>query len=56
VYRSRLSVLLHGGRFLHTAWRGYGRRARLWLRGERHPGDRLADLVRAAWRRVGRVA
>lgn len=56
VYRSRLSVLLHCGRFVHTAWRGYGRRARQWLRGQRNPAERLAELVRAAWRRVGRVA
>lgn len=56
VYRSRVSVLLHCGRFVHTAWRGYGRRARLWLRGERRTGDKLAGLVRAAWRRVGRAA
>jgi hypothetical protein len=56
VYRSRLSVLLHCGRFLHTAWRGYGRRAKQWLRGERHTADRLAELLRAAWRRVGRAA
>lgn len=56
LYRSRLSVLLHCGRFLHTAWRGHGRRARLWLRDEHDTADRLAELLRAAWRRVGRLA
>jgi hypothetical protein len=52
VYRSRLHMLLNGGRVLHTAWRGYGRRAKQWLRDEQPAGDRLTELVRAACRRV----
>jgi hypothetical protein len=56
VYRSRLSLLLNGVCFLHTAWRGYGRRTKHWLRDEQNTGGKLAQWVRAAWRRTERAA
>jgi hypothetical protein len=52
IYRSRLAVLRSLKRFVRTAWRGYGRRAKWWLLDERRSNNRWARLLVAAWRRV----
>lgn len=51
VYRSRLSLLLNGANYLHTALRGHGRRAKQWLRDDSNQG-RLATILRGAARRL----